>query len=1064
MTDLLSGVAHRALQPLALSGGLRLGLGLSLGGGQGGGGGPPPPTFSVFSMNMSPSRYYLGVRPLTNLAWYAPWALTTSSVDPPMLVPTNITRDGELVLVPTGKVAAKTPQNPNVSGSAMILYWEGSSTGVSLTGSGISGSGSPVSANGGAGWTIERTHTWSVFSTATALINVTQSALTGAAPTNVYYVEKSLWDAAGGNPDNLSFWHADYVAWHAGQDTEYLRFMDWMDVNLDWYRDIAWADRATVPFTHAAPALYAYLKWVPGGVEAEALRIGAQEYYTDTAYSGARTNLPLDPFMENGNSVAVTLNAPSGAGSAPVFDDTTTPGEMHITISPAAGVATAAQLTSYINGDASLFRWIRASGTGTTNIGAQAKTYLQYGQEGGAPGGMPLDRMIELCVLTGKKPWFTTNFRVDDDYVTQFWDYADANLPGANRPARHEDHNETWNPGFRIYGYIAQKAVRDGGGATAATVRGNNHIRKQDLAVAACPDVIRVLGYQNYNTSDLTALQAVSGVNAATDDGAGAIYLGDGYAGGGNAIWTSPTPTTDVEVLTERVLSTIPELVARAVTNKNNCTSAGWTNSFYELNQGIYGGAPTLADMQTWQRDALQRRIIGIGLSECDRFDVATETRPLFMDAYPITNSTGSWGFHETQLTADVDSPKWLAVLDAIDGLYPGYYDLSDTLALSDTVVYVGTPVSVVEPTKYNVSATAYLWRADGGATAGTGATTDTYTPAGGDVGKVLTCEITLTGTNGVDHQYTSPASDAVLPVTKFQVWDNARVAANGGNITLPADWTDTHTIHLIGCGGNGASGTTSVYRNGGGGGAAGGANIPGLTPAANYSATIPLGGGAAAVTFNAGAVSVDYGRNGATTINAPGAGGLSANNVGCNVYSYSGGTGGSVGTTFRGCGGGGGSAGPDGAGKNGGNETGGGGGGGGGSNGGSSTAGVNGAGGTGGNGGIGSTGTAGGLGTNGSGAATAGSNGSGGGAGCANTDPFQAGKNGGQQIIWTDTLLSTTAGPGGGGGGAGSGGTAANAVGGNGGGYGGGGSGRSSSAVSSGLGSPAVIVLEWVP
>ncbi len=1003
-------------------------------------------TSGLYSMNMSPSRYYLGVRPLTNLAWYTSWALTTSAIDPPMIVPTNMTRDGELVAVPTGKIAAKTLQNPNVSGSAMTFYWEESSTGVTLTGPGISGASAPVAH--GAGWKIECTHTWSVFSTATALVNVTQSALTGAPPTNVIYVEKATFDALpGGDVSQLSYWHPDYVAWHVGQDTEYLRFMDWMDVNLDWYRDIAWADWADVPFTTAAPPIHAF--HVQG-----ALRIQAQEYYAtagEAAYFGARTQSPLDPFYARGNDVAISILSPSGGAIAVNVIDTVD-GEVHLEITPAVGRDTTTLLVADLNDDTKpWFRWIRASGTGGSAVGTLAKTFLQYGQDGGAPGGLPIDRIIELCVLTGKKPWIPTPFRADDDCISQVFTIINSDLPSLNRDPRHEDANETWNSGFKITGYIAAQAFKQS--KTIVEIRGENHVRVMTASTAACPDVIATLSYQHYSSVDLSNLLAVSGVIAISDDTAGAIYVGDGYPGGGNAIWTSPSATTDPDVLAERVISTIQDHMELAAGNRDDALAAGLTNSLYEINVGIYGGAPTLADQQVFQRDPVQRRILGITFSEMDRLGIAERTRALFMDASPITNSTGSWGYHETQLTADVDSPKWLAASDAMNGIFPAYFELGSSLTLDGTP-YVGVEQEVIIPTAYNAVAIEYQWLNFYSGDEIVGETAATFTPDAGDTYEDFYCRVRLRDANDAPFDYYSPNTGSIQPVTKWVVIRNADLIA--GNYTLPADWSDTNRVMLWGCGGNGiVQSSGGHYRNAGGSGGYTEDNVVGLAPSAVIPCVIPLGGTGTATSFNSGALIANAGANATNVSNGSGAGG--AEWGGTADLKRAGTRGGNVVSTFTGSAGGAGAPGPDGLGARGGDALSGSlGAGGGGANGGSAgedapqTAAP-------GDGGNNRLGTGGGLAATASVVAGDGVAGGGGGGGF-NTSGFADGGDGSMDDLFTDSVSGVHAGPGSGPGGVGS---FATAVGGAIVGYGAGAAGaRAGTAV----GGQALIVLEYVP
>lgn len=1040
--------------------------------GQRGGGGPVPPSnVLTLSTNLNNSLYYIPSRPFTNLATGAPWSPSLNS-DPPAST-SNVDATGNLISIPAGKTWTKGCRQPDATSGfkQMVLYWEGSATGVTITSGQYAGQSDvdATATNYGPhpkGRVKYFTATWTgstQYAMAGFAVQCVQASLDAdGPPQNVMVCEKAIFDAyfPPAGPNAIPLWHDAYVQQIIDSGYQTIRFMDFMQGNAQYLTNISSLSQTVQSNTLNSQS--AFRVFNPGTL-AQSLAIGAQVYYFNQAYFNAKTTAPTDPFGANGNSIAIIINAPSGSPS--ITTDDSVPGEVTLTITPDSGVAnpgSASAIAAQITAHATARYWIipisgigSGDNAGTTPIGVVPKTFLQYGRYSSAPDGIPVSWMIDLCQRTNTRPWFTPSLRGDQTYWETFAGYVQANYTGSLRPI-FEGSNEVWNDFFIIKSYLIAEAAKNG--RTFYEEWGARHNQRMQWMRGQCPNGIRMVNCQNANPVVYTSLTAVTDVIANTDAMSTAPYFSHN-----DTAWTTPTPTTDIVVAADQMELDIPSRISAAVTNKTNATANGHDFYLYEGQQHNTFGAPNLATMQSFQRAPRMRRSMGIWLSELER-----QAKPvdgvLFIDYATITNThpIGSFGIKESFVQLDSDAPKYLAMLDAMQGIYPAYFIPGNLPALSSTLVYSGTPVSVNLPTSYNqVGPITYLWRADGGATAGTGATTATYTPAGGDIGKVLTCEVTLT--NGTDPwTYTSNASSAVAALTKFRVIRNADLV--GGNITLPADWTDNHIIHLIGSGGNGASGTTSVYRNGGGGGASGGANIPGLLPGATIPCVIPLGGSTSLTSFNSGAVQVDYGRAGATTVSTPGVGGSSANNVGCNLYSYSGGTGGSVGTTFRGCGGGGGSGGAIGAGKNGGGETGGGGGGGGGCNGGSSTAGVNGAAGVGGNGGIGSTGTAGGAGSTGAALSVAGTNGSGGGAGCANTDPNQAGANGSQQTVWTDTVSSVTAGPGSGGGGAGSGGAAANAIGGNGGGYGGGGGGRSSSAISSGLGAPGVIVLEWIP
>lgn len=244
---------------------------------------------------------------------------------------------------------------------------------------------------------------------------------------------------------------------------------------------------------------------------------------------------------------------------------------------------------------------------------------------------------------------------------------------------------------------------------------------------------------------------------------------------------------------------------------------------------------------------------------------------------------------------------------------------------------------------------------------------------------------------------------------------------------TIPAG---VSSITVMGTGQSGAAASVSGSGGGAGGGAAMGVTFA-VTAGEVFNCSIPAGGTSAATTFTAASgatrtMSVDFGRNAAST--SGGAGGSSANNTqtgGTTIYSFSGGAGSNGGTSQGGSGGG--AGGPSGNGANAGtvsagNAAGGGGGANGGGVGANATSGHGGAGGTG------PLGAAGGAGATSTTNAGGGTSGSGGGGGFNNASHLSGG-NGSHNGEY-----DATHGAGSGGGGSQSGGTA-----GAGGGWGGG-------------------------
>jgi hypothetical protein len=333
---------------------------------------------------------------------------------------------------------------------------------------------------------------------------------------------------------------------------------------------------------------------------------------------------------------------------------------------------------------------------------------------------------------------------------------------------------------------------------------------------------------------------------------------------------------------------------------------------------------------------------------------------------------------------------------------------------------------------------------------------------------------------NGTSSTWQIVTSAAPSPIVTF--------ITSSTSWTVPRDWNaSNNTIEVIGGGGGGGAGYQGPSEGGGGGGCGGGgayAKIINASLTAGASVTIAIGTGGAATyaggdtyvcssTSNCSSISgsavVVGAKGGGAGGNATnyytmsgaggvGAGGLASSSVG--TTKYSGGTSTQTPNGSTGGCGGGGAAGPYGAGANGaaGSGTYSGGGGGGADYGAaaSTTTGGNGRGGSGG-----------GTGAN---PANVGTNGGGGGGAIGDAVGNLNGGTGGQDVVWTQTTNSASAGPGGGGGGGGyySSSVSSNAGGssnGYGGGGGGGGGGYSSIPGGTGAaGNSGIIVITYTP
>ncbi|MBI1956939.1 MAG: hypothetical protein HYS44_00565 [Candidatus Niyogibacteria bacterium] len=282
----------------------------------------------------------------------------------------------------------------------------------------------------------------------------------------------------------------------------------------------------------------------------------------------------------------------------------------------------------------------------------------------------------------------------------------------------------------------------------------------------------------------------------------------------------------------------------------------------------------------------------------------------------------------------------------------------------------------------------------------------------------------------------------------------------------IPANWSDTNTIELIGGGGGGRSGSTQGSGGGGGGAYSIVTNLAGLTPSGTAAFLVGSGGAAATngsdtwfngagTVCNSASQSACAERGTRSSAVGGGVGGDAANNVPASAGA-SGGNGGAGNTTGDTGGGGGGAGGPHGAGATGGasngNVNGGGGGGAGG------TGGTNGAAGEkriGGNGGDNYLGT----GHGGGGTSAAGTPGTAGGGGGGGGNNGNGAAGGAGAVDWTQTSDSATAGAGGGGGGGGNG-----SGGGAGGNYGAGGGGAGGGTQVGGAGADGIIIIKWTP
>lgn len=1052
MIDLLSGVAHRALQPLALGtgGGLRLGLGLWLGGGQGGGGGPTPPTANQFGINGAAifgAAYYNPATYFENLAYGDFWRGRPGDQSANAIYP-YIDNNGDIASFEPGVTSYIRVLNlPLTKGQHHALTWTVVSGSPTVTVTGTVVTVTPVINSAGL---IVFTATWAGDWPQNQDLRLT---VTGGVINNI---DCRRSDSSGNKTNPTAIWTPEYVTEMTRFAGAYIRDMDFANgtgsyagTELSGFA-FPWAKRATRQQRGGRPYRASDLTY---GAGASGLRFAAKTY-ANNAGNILSGSLPDHWFGAGGDKIKVKINAASGGGTVTINQSGSGVTKIwEVEVTPATTDTTAALVRTRIlanaNAAAILDVFLVGDGSGAVTL-PMASTNLANGDFGTNVDGIPIEWFIELCNLTGCKPYFTAPWCGNADYAQGLGTLISTTLNSASKPAIVGVGNEPWNYAQKTAGMIQTEgaslgyADNDIGRRQRQAERHKAFMEQLSLTATPGTDVIRALEGQTGGSANMSAMLGFTGVADVTDAGTAAPYWDGGQT-------TAAAAFAGASAAIESIMDT-------ADTLKGVLDGAVKDLIFYEGGPH-YTAFTDITEFQNFQRGALMKRYEGIYLAEIKRrFPDSPFMHYNQHSRIAIGGDAQAWGAWEYMGQPDVDAPKVDALFDARDGIFPAYFALDQSITVPGTTPYAGTPVTVTIPSTvyYQQGPIVYLWRANGGATAGTGAATATYTPAAGDIGKVLTCEITLT--NGTTpYTYTSPATPAVSAATKFVFYEAADVS--GGNITLPADLTDSNIFHLIGAGGNGASGSGSTWRNGGGGGAYASATITGLTPGGTVAAVIPAAGGGD-TSIQGGTILAKGGANATNASGGQGAGGLASASTGSTKYD--GGNGGTVTGTFFGGGGGGGAAGPSGAGKAGGQTGHGTGGGGGGSNGGSSTAGGNGAsgvGGTAGRGGANTAGVLGGLGGTASVLAASGTDGGGGGGGYASSG-FQAAGNGSQQPLWTETIGGAIAGPGGGGGGFGASGSVGQ--GGNGGGYGAGGGGGFTGTPGSGR--PGIIVLEYQP
>lgn len=689
----------------------------------------PTPVNAFYGMNLGDSWYYSKLRSYMNLMWYDGWRGRPGDQFSYAVEP-YIDADGNIVSLESGVTKyIKVLGLPTESARVRITWTGGVGATVAMSGGGY------ANVTSGSGW-IEADITVQPDRTIPALTYVeVQSFTPGDPPIDFDAREVGASLSAMFDPayvDNLRQWPGP------------LRFMGYQNTNDAWRGAktnelrMDWADRVLVPLAASAPRNVASVTIGSGN---GALTIAAGGL--DGTVLAAKLAEGLHWIGGGGNNVSIEIQAASGAGSVNVTG-------MDIVVVPAAAANTANAVKAQIEANATANKLVSCTvgGTGASAIGTTAKTNLAGGTFG-FQFGMPMEHIVELCTLTGRRPWVCLPSCASVDYATGFGAALNT-LPAQCRPAIAEFSNELWNPGFAAHTVLNAEGIAAGfPNNYLLRQHASRHIELMAAVVAECPDVQRVISVQNANTAAASTLLGYLGTASDHTDllASAPYFLNDnGLAGWATADIAFAAAETSVNTILDT-----------AVTLKGIANGAGLEYSIYEGGQHALAGSMNLATYQAFQRDDRFYDANLYYLSEV-KYRLDSPTTGLFADIFTINVSSGAWGHYEYQGQVLADAPKARSALDAIAGDFVTYLRAVDQPVVTgsrevgeDLTATVGTP-------RWAASMSHYWTRkasgASGDGTAIPGETGLTYTQTASDEGMEVNIHTVLTGVGGEIVEY----------------------------------------------------------------------------------------------------------------------------------------------------------------------------------------------------------------------------------------------------------------------------------------------------------------------
>lgn len=990
-----------------------------------GGGGAPIP-MRQFGVNLAPPAYGGRTLMFANYADYSRWAALGQD---PLEPVTELSMTGELLVSATDRgafymgKAIPTPRAPNTRMKATWTVTSGTGN-VSLGAVAVGGNNCEdfeVDGNS-ATWNVpDPEGVWYHFRTDASLI--------------IDDLQIRECDEEGNwlypNSGASARWHPVYVAERkALYRGGYVRFMDWMQANDNWFGFHAdgfkteWADRPTVHSTIMPEARRGFVARGSGNASLGFRIRPTVNYPNDTVGWAAVPMLgaiyPNHIFGESSENVTLVINAPSGAGSID-WDATSAPA-ITITITPPSSATTPDDIITWFQGplESSPYTGTDAGVVGMIEAylpeGDGSGTFVATGTQAFSKGdwqfdacGIPLEWIIDFCKLAEVRPWFCPPANATDDYAEEYGSLIAAALPSRLGPDKDELGNEGWNTGFpnttaaRIIG-ISQSL----GDNQNLAIQRQRHIAFMTAlaTVREAGSFRRVLGTQSNGAGGVTAPHiADTAAMAVTDEGAGAPYIfPDGVAGA--------STVDEIMALKE---GNIAAQTAFSVAQRALWEAAGKTYIVHEA--GDHTANYCIEALFLPQHtDPRNKTIFSRYLSEQRRALGSSVAFSWFYDTGPaIYFAPSPWGLELAAGHALEDSPKKQAYVLATQGIFIPYVIPGGAISVDGGRIE-GQTLTWTIPQILNAVTVDYevfdgldeTVLASGTIDPG-GSTTVQYVQLETDVGREVELHLTINGTDDFDPVEIETA-DELETTELIEAWkideDDAWISPFNGTVR----------IHAIGPGGGGPS-THSLQREHAGGGGAYMYVDQAVTIGMQLDIVVPAGASEAdtTVTINGGALILraKAGTNGVEAESGWGLGGTVDDGEGDG--GNDGGEGGHATGVFQPNAGGGAAGGPNGAGGPGGSGVGaGGGGGGGGANGGEP-------GGDadaetpahGGHGGNNRDGTGGGTGGAPGDPATGGTAGGGGG-GVYNT----AGGDGSMDPIWFDAETETHYGPSGGAGG----------------------------------------------